>query len=144
MLVGKYWIKPGGEAVSVAEHAEYGKRFLLRMKDEEKLSFNDLFTEPTLEQCVNARDRGATVDDVLSFKIYRDVRVYLLKEHGWIRVRANAFYIWDDLTLKHRQAIRQAASYWHEQTKLEHGEQVEIINVKHGLTQDVAVSSLRE
>ncbi len=147
MLTGKFWIRADGVPVSVTEHAEYGKRFLLKMPDDESMAFDTIFVPPTEEQVKLALSRGADLKDLRALQSNGDCREYLISQ-GWVRIRGDHYYVWelDKATVRR---IAGATDYWRWQSKLEKGQVAKIITLKDASREtgckehDVPVSDLR-
>ncbi len=121
MLTGKFWITPEGLIdVTMTEHALVARRVMLGLApDEPRFTVRNMFKALSPEEQAEFRARGVP-EDALSFleKEPNEPRIFMIRERGWIRVRASGFYIWtmDAATL---QRILGAQDFWRAQTKFD-------------------------
>ncbi len=130
-LFGKYWLLPDGEIVDVTtdEHARIARAAMLNLLPT-TIPYDRMFLPLTsAEQRVHAArgvDRARL--DFLSTP-HPDARVYVIREHGWIRTRGNMFYAWEwnDATLAELLGNKK---FWALHPKVNQYTSIVLINVK--------------
>jgi hypothetical protein len=146
MLTGKYWLTAHGVIdVSASEHEIYARRWLCKVPDWEACEFPSLcrlFAALSPEEIEIFSRRGADREGLaIMLREGADLRPFMIKKYGWIRVRANAFWMNEPTpeTLK----LCRLAAYWKTQSKAVDCDMAEIIALGPGTQWNVNVSGLR-
>lgn len=102
MLSGKFWITPTAVIdVSRTEHEVYARRWAMKVADYESCEFPSVHRPfgpvPTEEETFIFKNRNCDPEAlrIISSENGADLRPYMIREHGWVRVREGSFWIQD-------------------------------------------------
>lgn len=146
MLTGKYWITPGGVIdVSDSEHALYARKIMLGLAPEDfTYNVRTMFTPLSARERKKFRSRGVG-GDALDFlgQPGNDPRMFAIREWGWVRTRASAFYLWvlDDAALR---LVRGARDFWAGQTQAGARDAIDVLELSTGTEFELAVGQVRK
>ena len=116
-----WWIRTDGSVKQMGggEHAQEALRFMLNLPEDYLVNLRDMFSGAdawTPEELAEAKRRGVPKKVFASLKKHEDPRLFMLREHGWIRVAKNKINDWkfDDETLSRLQT----SAYWDAQPQV--------------------------
>ena len=145
MLSGKYWITPGLVVdVTTSEHALYAKNHLLGLLGtglELKLD-KRLFSPLTPAELLRYGALGVAENVLAELRSGTDPRLIVIRDHGWVRTRGSALYLWK-ASARTMRMIRNAEDFWSKQPQAEPSDPVDVILLSVETTRVVRVRDLR-
>ena len=154
MLIGKYWLLPGGRVVDVttSEHAIYARKLMLRLADgDNSINGRNMCLSLTAAEIETYRRRGIS-EDVLNFlsadSHCTDPRVFVINAWGWVRgrfveLKSPGFWVRriDDDALR---TIREATDFWSAQKQITEFDMVDVTELATADCYQISVSRLRD
>lgn len=154
MLIGKYWLLPGGKVVDVttSEHAIYARKLMLRLPDADHSINGRNMCSPLSGAEIEAHRRLGIPEDVLNFlsadSRCTDPRVFVINAWGWVRgrfieLRSPGFWL-RRINEESLKTIREASDFWSVQKQLTEFDMVDVTELATSDCYEISVSRLRD